>query len=34
MVGETDEVVAVAGADGESTHVVGADLANGLYPDI
>ena len=34
MVGEHDEVAATAGADGESTHVVGVELANGFYPDI
>ena len=34
MVGENDELVAAAGADGETTHVVGVDIAYGLYPDI
>ena len=34
MVCEHDEVVAAAGADGESAHVVGVELANGLYPNI
>ena len=34
MVYEHDEVVAAAGADGESAHVVGVELANGLYPNI
>ena len=31
VVGEHDEVVAAAGADGETTHVVGVELAYGLY---
>ena len=34
MIGEHDEVVASAGADGEMTHVVGVELAYGIYPDI
>ena len=33
MVCENDEVVAAVGADGESAHVVGLELANGIYPN-
>ena len=29
-----DEVVSAAGADGESNHVVGVELANKIYPNI
>ena len=31
---EHDELVAAAGADGELAHVVGVELANGIYPNI
>ena len=34
VVGEYDEVVAAAGADRETTHVVGVELVYGIYPDI
>ena len=34
MVGKHDEVVDDAGEDGEMTHVVGVELAYGLYLDI
>ena len=34
MVCEHDKVISAAGADLESVHVVGVELANGLYPDI
>ena len=34
MVCEHDEAIAAAGADWESDHVVGVDLANGFYPNI
>ena len=34
MVCDHDEVFAAAGADGESDHVVGVELDNGLYPNI
>ena len=34
VVGEYDEVVAAAGADRETTHVVGVELSCGIYPDI
>ena len=29
-----DEVISTVGADWESVHVVGVELANGIYPDI
>ena len=34
MVGEHDEVVAAAGADGETTHAVGVEIYYGIYSDI
>ena len=34
MVCEHDEVVAAVGADGESSHVIGVELDNGLYLNI
>ena len=34
MVGKNYEVVAAAGADRETTHVVGVELSCGIYPDI
>ena len=34
MVCEHDEVISAAGADWESSHVVGVELGNGLYVDI
>ena len=34
MVCEHDEVISAAGADWELAHVVGVELANGLYPNI
>ena len=34
MVCAHDEVVAAVGADRESSHVVGVELANGIYPNI
>ena len=34
MVGKHDEVVAAAGADGETTHVVSVEFSDGLYPDV
>ena len=34
MVCKHDEVFAAAGADGESAHVVGVELADGLYPNM
>ena len=34
LVGEYDEVVAAAGADGKTAHVVGVELAYGFYQDM
>ena len=34
MVGEHDEVVVAAVADGETAHVVDVELAYGIYPDV
>ena len=34
MVCEHDEVVATARADRELAHIIGVELANGLYPKI
>ena len=33
MVFKHDELISAAGADWESSHVVGVELANGLYPE-
>ena len=34
MVCEHDELIAATGEDWELVHVVGVDLANGIYPNI
>ena len=34
MVYEHDVVVAAVGEDGESAHVVGVELADGIYPNM